>query len=200
MEHLTPLNAAGIKVTAVDANALALRNILFRGVGVPEEEVVVVDIGAGNMEINIFKNGVLRFSRCLETGGIDMTRLVADHLRVNINEAESVKRSVHVRGLPGDDATAAVIISRIDALLMEIRRSIEYYKATFREKGVVRAILAGGTFLMSDLPEYFSESLGLPVECCDPFVALDCSDALKEEFGPQALRFATAVGLALRKA
>ncbi len=198
-EHLALFEEARIKVAAVDANALALRNVLRIREKKAMTDTLVVDIGAGKTEINIFKEGALRFSRCLETGGSDMTRAVADHLGIGFPDAETLKRSVDVLASTDQDKTLAVLISRLDALLMEIRRSVEYYKTAFRERSVERAIVTGGATQMKGLPEYFSQSLGLPVELLDPFGHLACSDALREEFGPVAPRFSAAVGLALRQ-
>jgi type IV pilus assembly protein PilM len=151
------------------------------------------------MEIDIFKGGVLRFSRCLETGGADMTRLVADDLNISIQDAEAFKRNIDVLTPPEKNKTVAAVISKLDALLMEIRRSVEYYRTTYREKAVDRVIVTGGAALMKGLPEYFSQSLGLPVELCDPFGGLKYKDAIGAEFGPLAPCFSAAVGLALRK-
>jgi len=198
-EHLLLFDDARIKITAVDANALALRNILFFVGENAAADTLAVDIGAGKMEIDIFKQGILRFSRCLETGGADLTRLVSDDLNISIQDAEAFKRELDMLAPPEKNKTVAAIRSRLDAFLMEIRRSVEYYRTTCREKAVDRVVLTGGTALMKGLPEYFSRSLGLPVELCDPFSVLKYKDALGAEFGPLASRFSSAVGLALRK-
>lgn len=198
-EHLFPFDEAQIKVAVVDANALALRNVLFYRSEDIAMDTLAVDIGAGKTEIDIFKGGVLRFSRCLETGGAEMTRLVAEDLNISILDAEAFKRNVDVMTPLEKNKTVALIVGKLDALLMEIRRSVEYYRTTFREKAVDRVVLTGGATLMKGLPEYFSQSLGLPVELCDPFGVLKYKDALGAEFGPLAPCFTAAIGLALRK-
>jgi type IV pilus assembly protein PilM len=198
--RLAPFTEAKIKVSAVDANALALRNVL-RLRGKPGDvNVLVVDIGAGKTEINIFKGGALRFSRCLESGGLDMTRSVSDSLGIGLPEAEERKRSLSLSIPPDEDQAVAVVLSRLDLLLMEIRRSVEYYKTTFRETGVERSILTGGTALMQGIGEYFGRSLAVTVELDQPFSGLTGKGAVLEEFGPIAPRFSAAVGLALREA
>ena len=200
--HLAPFRDAGIKVSAVDGNALALRNVLRSRERAAEGNILVVDIGFGKTEINIFNEGVLRFSRCLETGGFDMTRMLSESLNIALPDAEALKQKMDVPAQPAQDQDkgAEVVCSRLDGLLMEIRRSVEYYKTTFREKSVETAVLTGGVSLMRGTVEYFSQSLDFPVELDDPFAGLLCSDALREEFGPFAPRFSAAVGLALRKA
>ena len=133
-EHLLPFDDARVKVMAVDANALALRNILFIHGENAVADTLAVDIGAGKMEIDIFKRGILRFSRCLETGGADMTRIVADDLNISLQDAEAFKRNIDVLTPPEKNKTVAALVSRLDSFLMEIRRSVEYYRTTCREK------------------------------------------------------------------
>jgi len=198
-EHLAPFRDAGITVTAVDANPLALRNVLRLCKTGDAANTLVVDLGAGKTEINIFKGSVLRFSRCLDTGGLEMTRSVADRLGIKIEDAEVVKQKVDVSAAPGDDDAGAVVRGKVDSMLMEIRRSIEYYKTTFREKGVELTVLTGGVALMQGIKEYFSQELGGPVELDQPFACLSCAQDILDEFGPLAPRFSAAVGLALRK-
>ena len=200
LEHLIPFHEAKISVFAVDANALSLRNVLrFREISV-DANTLVVDLGAGKTEINIFKGYTLRFSRCVENGGLDMTRTIADTLDVGLQEAEDKKRGLNVLGPAGQDKAMAAVQSRLDGLLMEIRRSVEYYKTTFREKSVERIILSGGVSLMGGLKEYFAQSLEGPVEIDRPFDSVICKQNVLEEFGPAAPRFSAAIGLALRKA
>ena len=199
LEHLMPFQEAKIKVSAVDANALSLRNVLrFREIPV-DANTLVVDLGAGKTEINIFKGGTLRFSRCIESGGLDMTRAIADTLGIGLQEAEDKKRTLNVLTPAGQDKAIEVVQSRLDGLLMEIRRSVEYYKTTFREKNVESMILSGGVSLMQGTAEYCEQSLEHGVEIDQPFDCLSCKKNILEEFGPVAPRFSAAIGLALRK-
>jgi len=199
LEHLMPFQEAKIKVSAVDANALSLRNVLrFREIPV-DANTLVVDLGAGKTEINIFKGGILRFSRCIESGGLDMTRAIADTLGIGLQEAEDKKRTLNVLTPAGQDKAIEAVQSRLDGLLMEIRRSVEYYKTTFREKNVESMILSGGVSLMQGTAEYCEQSLEHGVEIDRPFDCLSCKKNMLEEFGPIAPRFSAAIGLALRK-
>lgn len=197
-ELLSPLQQAGITVNAVDVNALALRNTLKARGHFLSGAFLVVDIGAGKTEINIYKDAALRFSRCLETGGHDMTKLLADTRGTGIPDAEDLMRTLNVLNASPEDQAASVVSARLDALFMEVRRSIDYYKTTFREKGVQSAMLTGGVSLLGGIAEYCSRALELPVEIDDPLGALSCTDALKTEFGPMSPRLSAAIGLALR--
>jgi len=199
LEHLMPFHEAKIKVSAVDANALALRNVLrFREIPI-DANTLVVDLGAGKTEINIFKGGILRFSRCIESGGQDMTRAIADTLGIGLQEAEDRKRKLDLMMPSGEDKAIEAVHSRLDGLLMEIRRSVDYYKTTFREKSVETIILSGGVSLMQGIKDYFMRSIDGTVQVDRPFDGLICKKNMLEEFGPLAPRFSAAIGLALRK-
>jgi type IV pilus assembly protein PilM len=200
VEHLAPFRVAGIAVSAVDANALALRNVLRLREDTGNENQLVVDMGAGKTEINIFKGGVLRFCRCVQSGGLDMTRALADRMGVELEKAEAIKQRIDVLSPAEDDEAVAAVKTGLDSLFVEIRRSVEYYKTTFREKKVSRAILTGGVALTAGIKEYFSLSFDGEVELDQPFDGLTGDTGAFEELEPHALRFAAAVGLALRKA
>ncbi|MFA5073430.1 MAG: type IV pilus assembly protein PilM [Nitrospirota bacterium] len=198
-QHCAPFEEAKIKLSAIDANALALRNV-FHLLDKPSDmNTVVVDIGAGKTEIDIFKGGVPRFSRCLDIGGIDMTRAIAEALNVNIQKAEDMKREMHVLA-SSDNPGVAAVRTILDGLMMEIRRSADYYKTTFREKNIHNILLTGGVSLMPGIREYVMKSVDGTVEIDQPFEGLSGAKNVINEFSPLAPRFSVAIGLALRKA
>ncbi len=50
-----------------------------------------VDIGMGTTDVCVYKSGFLIFSHCIDTGGDDLTREIAEWLDVSYAEAESIK-------------------------------------------------------------------------------------------------------------
>ena len=99
---------------------MALRNVLHGREMTVDENTLVVDLGAGKTEINIFRGGKLRFSRCVESGGLDMTRAIAEALNIGLQEAEDTKRALNILTPPDQDQAVAALQPRIDGLLMEI--------------------------------------------------------------------------------
>ncbi len=167
----------------------------FRGA-----DVLVVDMGAGKAEINVFKTGSLRFSRCLETGGLDVTREISAGLGVTLQDAEAAKKKVDVLSSSSEhDKVFSIVKARLDTLLLEVRRSIEYYKTTFREPGVEHTILTGGGALAHGIKDYFSMQIDGNIEIDEPFSPMSFKKKAIGEFGGISPRFSTAVGLALRK-
>jgi type IV pilus assembly protein PilM len=200
VERVQPFIAAGLEVTAVDANALALRNVLRLRNIQGEDNVLVVDLGAGKTEINVYRDGNLRFSRYLETGGADITRAISELLGTGLQEAEEMKQKTDVLSPSEDNAVADLVRNRLDDLSLEIRRSLEYYKTTFREPYAERMILTGGGSLMSGITDYFSRTFEGKVERDAPFAALSSRKKILQQFEPIAPRLSAAVGLSLRRA
>ena len=109
---IDPLINAGLNVTAVDINPLCLMRVFpLQGSG----NIILVDIGAKSMEINILKAGVLRISRSVNIG------------------SENIKEYLFSQGLIGAEADKIMmngpldkIRDMLDQLLREILRSIDY--------------------------------------------------------------------------
>ncbi len=87
--------AAGINPVAIDIETLASGRALIdlsAGKSLLSKNVVIVNIGASNTEVGIFKNGVLRFPRSIPLAGDSFTRAIADHLGLTMDAAEDEKR------------------------------------------------------------------------------------------------------------
>jgi len=182
-EHIAPVRAAGLDVVAVDINPLCiLRTIALSTAG----NVAIVDLGNLTTEIHIVKNGVLRLTRTVGAGGGSMKeRLIREG--ADPGEADRLIRKGTLAELEGPLAEIA----------LEVFRSADYYKATYKETDLSQIILSGGPSLNPSIKKYFSESFGIPVSLADPFEGLKLSDEGLRPLGPL---FAVAVGLARRGA
>lgn len=194
---------AGIRIEAMDVNPLCLMNtVRFNYAKQLEENLVFVDIGDSKTDVNIAKGGVLRFTRSVQLGGADITRAVADALHARPEEAERLKRD---KGMTGGDhgeneaPLVQAVKGEVDRIIVEVQRSIDYYRAQFREGSVRHIILMGGTPLMPGFVDYFATYFDAQTEMDDPFAEIDCEEAASPDIRLMAPRFAAAVGLALRK-
>lgn len=93
-EHLKTLEAAGLQPFSIDVEPLAIGRALLDldNSGLGTRNVAVVNIGAANTDVGIYKAGTLRFPRAVPIAGDNFTRAIADHLGLNMDQAEDEKR------------------------------------------------------------------------------------------------------------
>ena len=194
---------AGIRVEAMDVNPLSLMNtVRLNYKKQMDENLVFVDVGDSKTDVNIAKTGILRFTRTVQVGGSDISRAITDELHVPIEEAERMKREEGMGGVKdgeGESPLAKTVKVEVDRIIVEVQRSIDYYRAQFREGSIRRIILMGGTPLMPGFTEYFASYFDAQTELDDPFAEIHCEDVASPEIRMMAPRYATAVGLALRE-
>lgn len=200
LESLGPLRP---RVTAVDVNPLALLNTVKLNYKADlDQSLAYVDIGAAKMDISIAKNGVLRFTRAVQIGGEEMTTTVMRDLGIERGEAERLKRQTGLAD--GDEEQVKKLRDAlkgvIDRVVLEVQRSIDYYRAQFRESDIRKIVLMGGTPLLPGFQEYFAGYFDVATEIDDPFAEIICDDPAFGELRLMAPRFSSSVGLALRGA
>ncbi|MBC7809459.1 MAG: type IV pilus assembly protein PilM, partial [Akkermansiaceae bacterium] len=93
-EHLKTLEAASLQPFSIDVEPLAIGRALLDldNTGLGSRNVAVVNIGAANTDVGIYKAGTLRFPRAVPIAGDNFTRNIADHLGLNMDQAEEEKR------------------------------------------------------------------------------------------------------------
>jgi len=94
--HVEMLFAAGLKPKAIDVEPLAVgRAILDLAPTQPSgHTVAIVNIGASNTDIGIFRDKLLAFPRTLPLAGDNFTRAISDALQVDMATAENYKREL----------------------------------------------------------------------------------------------------------
>ncbi len=195
-KELQQYRRSGLRVAAMETNPVAFYHAVHRlgkdqtGAGC----VALVDIGAGRMDINLAKHGTLRFSRSISLGGDVLTQGLVEKFGVDASQAEALKRE---QGLSGKAKVLEALGPEVDRLIVEIQRSVDYYRAQSRDGALERMLLAGGTPLMPGFVEYISSFFDAKVSLFNPFEGMDCG-TVGPDLEQVAPRYASSVGLALR--
>jgi type IV pilus assembly protein PilM len=194
-EGLGVLWKAGIYPRLMDVNPLALLKVVeFNHPGEMNQEIVFIDIGSSKMEVNISCERVLRFTRQIYLGGNGLTRAIMEKKSVSFEEAEILKKE----GGFSDPETEGAIKGEIDRMVLEVQRSIDYYRTQFREGLINKMILMGGTPLMPGFRDYVETQFDFPVVLENPFSSMTGPAGLLKELNPVSSLWASSVGLALR--
>jgi len=205
-DYTSVIKEAGFNPCVVDVDAFAIQNMFEINYDlVPGETLVLCDIGASNININVLKNGTTAFTRDIAIGGNQYTEEIQKQINVSYEEAEALKIGGDVGGA---DSEAVVpqevegIISSVSAnLANDIQRSLDFYSATSTEDQISKIYICGGSSKVPGLSKVIEEKVGIPVEILDPFRRIEASE---KNFDPAYLRqeapgAAVAIGLALRK-
>lgn len=186
---------AGLRVKVMDINACAFYYAAHRmgrdqtGTGC----AAFVDIGAGRMDINIAKQGALRFSRSVPLGGDLLTQSLVRTFGIDPTEAETIKRE---QGLSGKAKVLEVLGPDVDRLVVEIQRSVDYYRAQSHDGALEALWLGGGTSLMPGFVEHVTRFFDTKVTRFNPFEGMDCR-GVRMDLEAVAPRFISSVGLAI---
>jgi cell division protein FtsA len=176
---------AGLDVADIVFNPLAAA-----GAALSKDEmecgVVLVDIGGGTSDIAFFKDKALRYASVLGVGGAHVTNDIAVGLRINVSEAEKLKRSygaafegmgndrdeVQISQTGGNTKTipakyiAEIIQPRCEEMIGMVRKEIQ--ACCGYEIATCGVVLTGGACLLNGFDKMAESLLGLPVRLGQP--------------------------------
>jgi type IV pilus assembly protein PilM len=206
-DYTNVLTEAGLAPLIMDVDAFAIENMFEANYGAPEgQTVLLANIGASTINLNILRNGVTAFTRDISMGGNQFTEEIQKQLNVSYEEAESLKLGGELGG-PSETTDAVIpqevggiIRSVSEALASEIQRSLDFFLATSTEDRIAKVYLSGGSAKVPGLPSVVESKLGLGVEVVNPFksVSIDEKNFNVTHINEVAPAAAVAVGLGLR--
>ena len=197
--YVDTLKKAGLEVAILDVDSFALETMYEENYDYGHDDVcILVNIGASMTNINVVKGGASIFIRDFPLGGTSITENLQDKTGVSFEEAERMKLE---KAASGDEQSRDELLAYADPLLLEIERSVDYFRSTYPGKFIKQILLCGGTARMPGIAEALVQRLNVEVEIADPFrkVSADKKSFSAEdlkEIGPQA---PVGVGLAMRR-
>jgi type IV pilus assembly protein PilM len=210
--YTAALTKAGKAPQIMDVDAFALQNCFDANYEPRSSDpIAIVNIGASLMNIIIFQSEKPLFTRDVPVGGNQFTEAIAEELHLSFDEADELKikgkspNGLAVRSEAPVDATAehqmdAVLGPVFLRLVMEIRKTFDFFRATSSGESISAIYIAGGTAKLAGLASLIASDLNLPVESLNPFRHITIPTSLENEknIREHALEMAVAVGLALR--
>jgi type IV pilus assembly protein PilM len=184
----------------IDIDAFALGNAFEMNYEPhPNLVVALLNIGASTMNISIIRGGVPLFTRDVSVGGNLYTDALQKEFGLSFADAESLKEGRQF----GDvkvERRSAHIRSVSEILLLEIQKTLDFFRQNATGEAIQNIYLAGGSARVEGLADLLRQDLNAPVEIIDPFrkVKIDPTRFDLDYVGELRPRMAVAVGLALR--
>ncbi|MFC1640483.1 type IV pilus assembly protein PilM [Patescibacteria group bacterium] len=161
---------------------------------------IIVDIGAATTDIGAVSNGSLFENRSIDKGGQDITNIISQSLKIDVERAEQFKRDVDLSQLtqgfqqPVPNAIKPVI----DSIVLEVKRVSDSFVNQY-SRSVEKVILTGGSSTMRGLSDYIQTTLGYPVEIGNPWTRVDYPENYTKVLEDISPMFGIAAGLAIRE-
>ena len=198
--YINILNKAGLIPCVIDIDVFALENAFEANYFFEDEGIVLIDIGANKININILKDNISALTRDVALGGEQVTREIMSHSGLPFDEAEALKM-----GAPSDKISPYALQDTVTKITAnwcnEIKRAIDFFYTTDSDVNIKRILLSGGCAQIEGLVELLRVETSVDVELFNAFNALSLE---VKNFDPQYLhkvspQAAIAVGLALRR-
>jgi type IV pilus assembly protein PilM len=192
---------AGLKVAIMDvetyateaAYALACNQLPNGG---REQTVMIIDIGAVMMHINVLHDNQSVYFREQSFGGDHLTQEIQRRFGLSAEDAEIAKRK---GGLP-DSYSVEVLQPFIQSLALEVARALQFFTSSTQYNRVDHIMLAGGCAAIPGVDLAVAERTQVNAVIANPFVNMTIPSRIKQQaLAADAPSLMIACGLALRR-
>lgn len=200
-DRVAVAESAGIKAAIMDIESLALESA-FRLVaqhipdGVRGRTIALADLGANVMNVSILRDGAQIYAREQAIGGYKLTLDIARQYGLSPEEAEAAKRAGELPPEYERDLRRPFM----DAVALELSRSLQFFFTSTQYNEVDHIVLAGGCAVMPNLAEVVSGRTQVATTVANPFEGMGLSSRVRSRnLVADAPALMVACGLAMRR-
>ncbi len=197
-KYIKVLGLAGVKPKSLETEIIAVTRSLV-GNNPFSPSTLIIQLGATTTDFATVFKGLIWLTRSISTGGMALTRSLAQQFNFELAQAEEYKK---VYGLLEDQLDGKVYEALkpvADIIVGESKRVIQAFETKYPQNPIKRVVLSGGGAKMPGLVIYFADSLGLEVQEADPWYSIAKDKSLTPKLSTDASSYSVAVGLALRE-
>lgn len=198
-KYLKVISMADLKPLSIETELIAAARSLVNS-NPYSPTTLIIQLGALTTDFAVVSDNLILLTRSISTGGVALTRAIAQNFNFDINQAEEYKK---VYGMQEDQLEGKLFMSLkpiIDVIVTEGRRVIQAHEAQNKQRPIKRIVLTGGGASMPGLVTYITNFLGLEVQEADPWYGLSFDNNLKNKLTSEGPAYSIAAGLARRPA
>lgn len=200
-EYRVALADAGITAVSLEIEARSIA----RAVALSDDEVsLVIDYGENRTGIAVVARGVPLFTNTVAIGGGAITRAIVEKAHMSVTEAESSKNEEGITGNARGRGIAEIASAHVSALGDQVLRVYRFWDTRRDERGehvppITRIVLVGGGANLKGIADYIASRVQVRAERGNVWGgAVNFDQYIPPLDRRESLRYATAVGLALR--
>ncbi len=191
---------AGLKVTVMDVDtyateaAYSLISNQLPNAG-KDQTVMIVDIGAVMMHINVLHNNTSIYTREQAFGGGQLTQEIQRRFGLSVEEAEIAKRK---GGLP-ESYDNEVLQPFMQSMSTEVARALQFFTSSTQYNRVDHILLAGGCAAIPAIDVMVQDRTQVNTIVANPFQSMSLGSRVKQQqVAIDAPALIIACGLAMR--
>lgn len=195
------IEMAGLEAYGFELESIAsIRSLIDSSESSLGETSLVADLGSKRTSFIVAQGGVPYFTSSIPVSSETMSDAISKKLAVSLEEAEEVKVNQGIEYSFESNAVFDAVAPLLENLFAEIKKTIDFYQNISRN-GVEmkKIIMCGGGSNLRGLVPYLTTKLSKEVILGDPWVNLKLGNNLPPINREISVRYATAVGLAMKK-
>ena len=160
------IGALDLTPFVLDVNYNSLKKVSdLAGLNNSGSTLAFIDMGATSINVTIFKQGKLDFTRIIKYGGDSIDYAVSSKLNIQTKAAEAEKISKGSLVNIGEyDELNSTLKETIDEILGELERILQFYNNQAVGNRIQKVVIYGGTSNIKGLQEYMEERIGVKTE------------------------------------
>lgn len=197
-KYVNVLSMGGLRPKALETEIIAVARSLV-GNNPFSPSTLIVQMGATTTDFAAVSKGLIWLTRSISTGGLALTRALAQQFNFELAQAEQYKK---VYGLMEDQLEGKVFEALkpvVDIIMGECKRVTQAFETKYPQAPIKRVVLSGGGAKMPGFVVYLANSLGLEVQEADPWYLIAKDKSFVSKLAQDAPSYSVAVGLALRE-
>lgn len=200
-DRVAAAEGADLKVVVVDVETYATEAAYTLAAnqlpdGGKDQTVMIVDIGASMMHINVLHDNQSVYTREQSFGGAQLTQEIQRRFGLSLEEAEVAKRK---GGLPAS-YDVEVLQPFMQSLSLEVARALQFFTSSTQYNHVNHIVLAGGCASIPKVDVLVNERTQVNTIVANPFKGMSLSSKIKQDqVAADAPALMIACGLAMRR-
>ena len=194
------MTTAGLEPVIIDVESYAIERAaqLLKAElpsGGEKKNIAIIDIGAVFTHLFVLHGMKIIFSREEEFGSKQLLDAVMQRYNIKRDEALS---GIEQGSLP-TDYKEEVLQPFNESILLQVKRSLQFFFSTSHHTFVDHIILAGGVAKQPGIAQLLQEHINIPTSIANPFLHMDFAKTVNREMIMQdAPMLMVACGLAMR--
>ena len=196
-KHINILKLAGLSLLSLETEIIAVSRAISNQIS-KDKIVMVINLGGSATNFSILKRGVFSFVGSISSGGEALTRVIAQELGFDVEQAEEYKKTYGLEAEELEGKILSAVQPMMGKIIQEIKKALSFYQTKHPSDRINSLIITGGTARLPGIAPYLTQNLGIETQIGNLQSVMQVDEKKFAHFINNAVIFIAATGLALR--